>query len=118
MENKNLTHKDVVKLIEKLPYAPMYNDVFITINTETEDGGELSGGNLIAERQFVLAKGVSAREVEPGMEVLLDIEKMMVKEADRNNPYESIEHIKLKPLNVDGQIIAIIDERMIKAKLK
>ena len=115
---KNFNQDEVLRLISILEYEPLYNDVFITLNTEVEDGELVLSDNVMSEKQFVIAKGVSAREVEPGQEVLLDLEKMMIVGADPNNPYEKIQRIKLKPIEISGYTFGIIDERMIKAKLK
>ena len=114
--NKNFNEDEVIRLGSILEFEPMYNDVFITLNTEVEDGSNVLSDNVMSEHQFVIAKGVTAREVEPGQEVIIDLEKMMVTETDPNNPYEKIQRVKIRPIEISGHMFGIIDERMIKAK--
>lgn len=119
MENKkNFSLEEVVRLASICEYEPLFNDVFITLNTESVDGALVLSENIMSEKQFVIAKGSYAKEVEVGQEILLDLEKMMVLEADPDNPYEKIQRIKLRPIEIEGHTFGIIEERMIKAKLK
>lgn len=118
VEQKNFNLEEVIRLSNICEYEPLYNDVFITLNKEEMDGNLVLSDNVMSEKQFVIAKGVSAREVEPCQEVLLDLEKMMVMETDPDNPYEKIQRVKIRPIEISGHLFGIIDERMIKAKLK
>ena len=43
---------------------------------------------------------------------------MMILEPDPNNPYEKIQRVKIRPIEISGHRFGIIDERMIKAKRK
>lgn len=119
MENKkNFSLEEVIRLISVCEYEPLFNNVFITLNTESVDGNLVLSENIMSERQFVIAKGSHCREVEPGQEILLDLEKMMVQEVDPDNPYEKIQRIKLLPIEIEGHTFGIIEERLIKAKVK
>lgn len=118
MEKKNFNLDEVIRLNSVLEFEPMFNDLFITLNTEAEDGSLVLSDNVMAERQFVIAIGSMVREVEPFQEVLLDMEKMMVTEYDPENPHEKIQRIKIKPIEISGHMFGIIDERSIKAKVK
>lgn len=119
MENKkNFNLEEVIRLISVCEYEPLFNELFITLNTENVDGNLVLSENVISEKQFVIMTGSMVREVEPTQEILLDLEKMMVNEVDPDNPYEKIQRIKLKPIEIEGYVFGIIDERMIKAKRK
>lgn len=119
MENKkNFNLEEVIRLIDVCEYEPLYNDVIVTLNTEEVDGNLVLSENVMAEKQFVIAKGSHAREVETGQEILLDLEKMMVVEVDPDNPYEKIQRVKIRPIEIEGHTFGIIEERMIKAKIK
>ena len=117
-EKKNFNLDEVIRLISVLDYEPMFNELFITLNTEKEDGVLILSENVMAEKQYVIAIGSMVREVSPLQEVLLDIDKMMVTEQNPNNPNERIQRIKIKPIEISGHTFGIIDERSIKAKFK
>jgi hypothetical protein len=119
METKhNFTKEEVINLSHYFNLEPNFNKVIITLNTEELDGNLVLSDNVMSEKQFVVAKGATSRFVEVNDEVLIDIEKMMIKEQDPNNPYEHISRIKIVPIEFDGYTFGIIDESVIKAKIK
>ena len=119
METKsNFTKDEVIDLVTIFDLEPNFNKVIITLNTEEIDGNLVLSDNVIAERQYVLAKSSTSRFVEVTDEVLLDIEKMMIKEQDPNNPHEYITRVKLTPIDFNGHMFGIVDESVIKAKVK
>ena len=119
METKsNFTKEEVIDLVAIFNLEPNFNKVIVTLNTEEIDGNLVLSDNVIAERQYVIAKSTTSRFVEVTDEVLLDIEKMMIKEQDPNNPHEYITRVKLTPIDFNGHMFGIIDESVIKAKVK
>ena len=119
METKsNFTKDEVIDLVTIFDLEPNFNKVIVTLNTEKLDGDLVLSDNVMSERQYVVAKSTTSRFVEVNDEVLLDIERMMIKEQDPNNPYEYITRIKVTPIEFQGYMFGIIDESFIKAKVK
>lgn len=118
MNNENFTQDTVLDIITDFPIDPLRNKVVITLNKELIEGTlDLSNGTM-SEVQYVIAGEVNYRDkvVKPGQKVLLDIRGMMkVVRREVNNQYQEVEQIELDPLEVNGQIFAIIDDRFIKA---
>lgn len=119
METKsNFTKDEVIDLVAIFDLEPNFNKVIITLNTEEIDGNLVLSDNVIAERQYVIAKSTTSRFIEVTDEVLIDIEKMMFKEQDLNNPHEYITRVKITPIDFNGHMFGLIDESVIKAKVK
>lgn len=118
MNNENFTQDTVLDIITDFPIDPLRNKVVITLNKELIEGTlDLSNGTM-SEVQYVIAGEVNYRDkvVKPGQKVLLDIRGMMkVVRREVNNQYQEVEQIELDPLEVNGQVFAIIDDRFIKA---
>ena len=95
METKsNFTKDEVIDLVTIFDLEPNFNKVIITLNTEEIDGNLVLSDNVIAERQYVIAKSSTSRFVEVTDEVLLDIEKKIIKEQKNNNNHEYIKKNK------------------------
>lgn len=119
METKsNFTKQEVIELIPVFDYIPNFGKVIITLNTEELDCNLVLSDNVMSERQFIVSKNPNCRFVEETDEVILDLEKMMVYEQDPNNPYEKISRIKLSPVEFNGHTFGIVDESVIKVKVK
>ena len=118
MNNENFTQDTVLDIITDFPIDPLRNKVVITLNKEEIDGDLVLSDNVMSEVQYVIAGEVIYRDkvVKPGQKVLLDIRGMMkVVRREVNNQYQEVEQIELDPLEVNGQVFAIIDDRFIKA---
>ena len=118
MNNENFTQDTVLDIITNFPIDPLRNKVVITLNKEEIDGDLVLSDNVMSEVQYVIAGEVIYRDkvVKPGQKVLLDIRGMMkVVRREVNNQYQEVEQIELDPLEVNGQVFAIIDDRFIKA---
>lgn len=118
-ERENMTQDSVLDVIRTFPLEPLFGKVFITLNKLDEDGGLVLSDNVLDDVQYVVAGNIDWRgvKVEPGQKVLIDIEKMMVPVGQENtNAYESVMQVKIDPIEVDGVMYALIDERYIKAK--
>jgi hypothetical protein len=118
-EGVNMTQDDVLDVIRTFPLEPLFGKVFITLNKLEEDGGLVLSDNILNDVQYVVAGEVQWRDnkVSPGQKVLIDIEKMMVRtRAESTNAYEEIMQVKIDPIEVDGVMYALIEERFIKAK--
>lgn len=114
----NLTEYEVDNLTRSFKLEPTFNKVIVTLNTEVEDGGLVLSDNTLSEVQYIIAKGEHVKSFELGQKVLLDLDKMMIKEPNPTNQYEMITRIKIDPIIVDGVTFAIIEDRLIKAKYK
>lgn len=118
MNNENFTQDTVLDIITDFPIDPLRNKVVITLNKELIEGTLDLSNSMMSEVQYVIAGEVIYRDkvVKPGQKVLLDIRGMMkVVRREVNNQYQEVEQIELDPLEVNGQIFAIIDDRFIKA---
>ena len=118
MHNENFTQDTVLDIITDFPIEPLRNKVVITLNKEEIDGDLVLSDNVMSEVQYVIAGEVIYRDkvVKPGQKVLLDIKGMMKSvRREVNNQYEMVEQIELDPVQVNGQVFAIIDDRFIKA---
>lgn len=118
-ERENMTQDDVLDVIRTFPFEPLFGKVFITLNKLEEDGGLVLSDNILDDVQYVVAGEIDWRgtKVSPGQKVLIDIEKMMVPvKHEDTNVYESVMQVKIDPIEVDGNMYALIEERYIKAK--
>lgn len=118
-ERENMTQDDVLEVIGTFPLEPLFGKVFITLNKVDEDGGLILSDNVLDDVQYVVAGEIQWREskVTPGQKVLIDIERMMVPvRTEEANAYEQVMQVKIDPIEVDGVMYALIDERFIKAK--
>lgn len=118
MNNENFTQDTVLDIITDFPIDPLRNKVVITLNKELIEGTLDLSNSTMSEVQYVIAGEVIYRDkvVKPGQKVLLDIRGMMkVVRREVNNQYQEVEQIELDPLEVNGQVFAIIDDRFIKA---
>ncbi len=118
IETLNVESGDVLEISNSFIYDVPNTKVVITLNTENVDGQLILSDNTMSEHQFVIAKGPMVNFVLPGDEILLDLDKMMVKELNPENSHETISKIKIDPLMFEGRMYGIIDDRLIKAKKK
>lgn len=116
-EVTNLTQDDVLDLIMDFPVQPLKNKVIITLNTVPfDDGGVNLNDMSMDEVQFVVAKGSHVLDLEAGQKVILDLEKMMQFLPVEDNTHEKRGVIKIKPIDVNGRIFALISDNLIDAK--
>lgn len=113
---ENVTAYDALEISKEWLEQPMFNKVIITLNTEnTLDGLDLSD-NAMSQFQYIIAKGPYCKDIEIGDKVRLDLEKMLSKQINPNNTHEDLSTIKLDPIEFDGKIFAIIEDRLIKTR--
>jgi len=113
---ENVTAYDALEISKEWLEQPMFNKVIITLNTEnTLDSLDLSD-NAMSPFQYIIAKGSSCHNIEVGDKVRLDLDKMMVKSVNPNNTHEDFTSIKLDPIEFDGKVFAIIEDRLIKTR--
>jgi hypothetical protein len=113
---ENVTAYDAVEISKEWLEQPMFNKVVITLNTEnTLDSLDLSD-NAMSQFQYVIAKGSNVISVEVGDKVRLSLDKMTSKKVNPNNTHEDITTIELDPIEFDGKIFAIIEDRLIKTR--
>jgi co-chaperonin GroES (HSP10) len=112
---ENLTQDDVIGMIKGFPLIPLRNKVIITMNTSeeiTEDGVRISDNHL-SESQYILATGSHVHEASPGNKVLLNLENMMEYTLADNDTGEKVGHIKLRPVQVNGRVYALVSDSVI-----
>lgn len=113
-EKRNLNQDDVLDLVGKFPLEPLFNGVYITVNKLETD--LVLTDNILSDVQYVVAAGEHS-VVQPGQKVLIDIEKMMVPvRQESNNVYETVMQVKVDLVEVNGDIFALVNDRVIKAK--
>ena len=113
---ENVTAYDALEISKEWLEQPMFNKVVITLNTEnTLDSLDLSD-NAMSQFQYIIAKGPNCHNIEAGDKVRLDLDKMMKKSINLNNSHEDITTIELDPIEFDGKIFAIIEDRLIKTR--
>ena len=113
---ETITAYDALEISKEWLEQPMFNKVVITLNTEnTLDSLDLSD-NAMSQFQYIIAKGSHCRDIEVGDKVRLDLDKMMKKSLNPNNSHEDITTIQLDPIEFDGKIFAIIEDRLIKTR--
>ena len=113
----NLTQDDILELIGDFPVQPTRNRLIITVNTIEElgeDGVRLTDKHL-DESQYVLAVGSTVHGIKAGNKVLLDLDKLTERQSARQNAYESVGTINLKPVKVNGRIYAMIYDGVVDA---
>lgn len=118
-EVKNVTTERVKELIKDFPVKPYRNNLIITVNVADADGEVVLTNAQFAEEQYILALGdYFAKEgaLTVGDKIILDLEKMMVFSSPDNNSHERIGRIKLKPIDVNGTMFAIISDNVILAR--
>lgn len=113
---ENVTAYDALEISKEWLEQPMFNKVVITLNTETTlDSLDLSD-NAMSQFQYIIAKGKNVINVEVGDKVRLSLDKMTSKKVNPNNSHEDITTIELDPIEFDGRIFAIIEDRLIKTR--
>ncbi len=113
---ENITAYDALEISKEWLEQPMFNKVIITLNTEnTLDSLDLSD-NAMSQFQYIIAKGSNVTSVELGDKVRLSLDKMTNKKVNPNNTHEDITTIELDPIEFDGKIFAIIEDRSIKTR--
>lgn len=108
----NLTQEEVLERINDFPIVPMRNRVIITTNVEERAEDELDlEGNAFSAEQFVMAVGSYAKDyLTPGQKVSLDLEAMAIRMPSKNDAYEPITRIMIKPVEVDGVNYGVITD--------
>jgi len=113
---ENVTAYDALEISKEWLEQPMFNKVIITLNTENAlDGLDLSD-NAMSQFQYIIAKGSNVISVEVGDKVRLSLDKMTSKKVNPNNSHEEFTTIELDPIEYDGKIFAIIEDRLIKTR--
>ena len=113
---ENVTAYDALEISKEWLEQPMFNKVVITLNTENTLGSLDLSDNAMSQFQYIIAKGPNCHNIEVGDRVRVDLEKMSVKVMNQNNSHEEITSIKLDPIEFDGKIFAIIEDRLIKTR--
>lgn len=113
---ETITAYDALEISKEWLEQPMFNKVVITLNTENEFGSLDLSDNMMSQFQYIIAKGPNCHNIDVGDKVRLDLDKMMKKSLNPNNSHENITSIELDPIEFDGKIFAIIEDRLIKTR--
>lgn len=113
-EVSNITQEEVLELIKDFPIQPLRGKVVITVNAVEQDEGILLQDSSFSESQYILSAAPNTG-IAPGSKVLLDIDKMTQVMRSTTDDSEHITSIKLKPVEVNGQIFALINDNVIDA---
>jgi len=115
---ENLTQDGVLELITEFPVKPTRRKLIITVNTaeDISDDGVRVTTNELAESQYVMATGQHlGDEIKPGQKVILNLERMTVSTPDVTDQFQQMASIKLRPLQINGRIYALIDDGVVDA---
>lgn len=113
---KTITAYEALEISKEWIEQPMFNKVVITLNVESSlDSLDLSD-NAMDQFQYIIAKGPNCHNIEVGDKVRIDLEKMSEKVINPNNQHEQLTSIKLDPIEFDGKIFAIVEDRLIKTR--
>ena len=113
-EVKHMTQEDVNQVIEGFPVVPTFNKVLITLNTDVEEDGLIISNTGLSETQYIVAKGVSCT-FEVGQKVIIDLDKLSVRVPSDTDQTQITTQIKIDPIEVNGVIYTLIEDRYIKA---
>ena len=108
---------DFNEVPELFPWEPTFSKVIITLNTEKVDNDLILSENTISEVQYIIAAGPVARQYfNVGDKVIIDLERMLVRERNPDNATEILERVKVDPIEHNEVTYGIIEDRLIKAK--
>lgn len=114
-EVRNLTQEEVKAISQEFTWKPLFNGIVITLNTEEVDGNLVLSDNTMSEEQYVVATGYNTQHINEGDKVLVDVEKMMVRERNPHNSEEVITRIKVKPIIFEDRVFGLIEDRHLSA---
>jgi hypothetical protein len=111
---KNLSEIEVRELITTFPIKPRNSLVYITMNKSSDnDEDVILEEEYITEEQYVIAVGDRVHDIEPGMKVLLDPEKMTKYVQDPNDVTTKIPALNALPMEVNGYVVARVTDNII-----
>lgn len=112
---KNLTQEEVVGMVDSFPLIPRKNFIYITMNKSSDnDEDTILEEQYVQEEQFVIAVGSRVQDLEAGMKVLLDPDKMTKYIQDPNDVTVKIPTINALPFELeDGLVVARISDDII-----
>jgi hypothetical protein len=111
---KNLSEIEVRELITTFPIKPRNSFVYITMNKSSDnDEDVILEEEYITEEQYVIAVGDRVHDIEPGMKVLLDPEKMTKYVQDPNDVTTKIPALNALPMEVNGYVVARVTDNII-----
>lgn len=113
-EVSNITFEEAKALAKDFPLKPLRGKVIITVNAVEESGDVLLQESSFSDVQYVLAAAPNSG-IKAGTKVLLDIERMTQVARSTTNAEEHVTSIKLKPVEVNGKIFALINDNVIDA---
>lgn len=115
---KNFTQEEIKVISDRFNWKPLFNKVVITLNKEYDDNDLVFENHFLSQEQYVVAVGTNTHGIEEGDKVLLNLEKMLIKEPVSDNSYEYVTRVKIEPIEFEGNTFALIEDRVINAVYK
>lgn len=113
----NFDLKDVKVIGKSFPWEPQFNKVIITLNKASLDDEMTLSDNTLDNIQYIIKSGPNTKDLNIGDRVLLDLDKLMVKELSDTIQGEYSMRLKINPIYDDeGRMFALIEDRHILAK--
>ena len=114
-EVKNVTLEDILAMGGEFPVKPRRGRLIVTVNMREDDGSLVLSDTKFDDSQYVLAVSDNITDIKVGDKILLDVEKMMTFVQEDENSHERVGVLKLKPIEVDGIIYALIYDNVVEA---
>lgn len=116
MEEKmiNITKEELQEIINRFPIKPRRDYVYVTMN-KTSDNEEdvILEEQFVQEEQYVIAVGDRVTDLEPGLKVLLDPDKMTKYIQDPNDVTVKIPVVNGLPIKVNDKVFLRITDNII-----
>lgn len=113
-EIKHMTQEDVNAVIEGFPVIPTFNKVLVTLNTDVEENGLIISNTGLSENQYIVAKGPNCT-FPVGQKVIIDLDKLAVRTPSDTDQAQMTVQLKVDPVEVNGVIYTLIEDRYVKA---
>lgn len=116
MEKKmiNITKEELGNIINTFPIKPRHNYVYVTMNKESDNEEDvILEEQFVQEEQYVIAVGDRVTDIEPGLKVLLDPDKMTKYIQNPNDVTEKIPVVNGLPMEVNDRVFLRITDNVI-----
>lgn len=116
MEEKvsNITKEELQEIINRFPVKPRRDYVYVTMNKASDNEEDvILEEQYVQEEQYVIAVGDRIQDLEPGLKVLLDPDKMTKYIQDPNDVTGKIPVVNGMPLEVNDRMFLRITDNVI-----
>lgn len=112
---ENLKGKELKKVIKEFTFKPSFNRIIVTTNRIENDKGVITTEDAIDSMQYVIAAGETSKFVA-GDTIMLDFDRLTVKERSANDSTQVISRIKITPFIHDKRVFTVIFDNEIIGK--